>query len=1008
MSNYRGLSVAGQSYLENNRNFKIAHLVRIETASSTPANRSYYTVTDSSQAIRFIPQDGVTASEEEVYLPGRLTRLGDITEVMGLGLHKVSLEFNGVMQEEVDKAVIPNKQTGNGLEQSYLNKAVRIYRIYLDPATNQQVDVTGVTPHADNTTITSEPLILFEGVVSGIDIREDISGTPSITWQVSNHFADFNRLNGRITDDATHRALNSEGVSADAVKSPGYATDLGFAHANQSISVLAEYTTIEKAYRLKKKKKWFGLYTSYKMEEYEEEVDKEVDLEFHLSAKALPTVYGTRKIEGIPVFVDTLANDPSIVYVVYAFCEGEIEGFLDFYIDEQPIICTQALDSNERQCLGNAQVGHTVHDQAQLGTLEYPGPPTWPYPTGAPTQHGRQYLYEDAQGKLEFWTYHGTSDQVGAEPLVTIANGPKFFRQPTGANTYWTTDHKLLDTAYIVMKVELQDGDSGRTDIPQLSVVVSGRKTRVWSDAVTSSVDKTTRNPVWQVLDYATSPIFGGGISRDSALGSIDISKFNIDNLLDAAQYYDQTPRDSGNNLTYDPNFCKYWRYLGWEQQAESEMALVEMNSITPNDKSVYDNLTSLSDQCDLSIVMLNGNYYMLPERDTPAITHFDFSELIGAISVKDNTEKTKKNSISASITDPALGWKNNSVTFFNSEYKDADSGIDKKGNLRFNHITNYYCARNLADFELKKSRFSREVNFVVGQKGMLLYPTAIFTLTYSRFNLNNTKFMVQEVRLRSNGTVEVSAKEYDPTIHSLDHGLNSIEIDNVAPVVKSVAPPKNLTIANLADPDHNNTLVPTLTWDASITREVTHYQVWGVGEVTGNTTIFAELTNTSGSYTKRFYNLAPDTYRFYARAVSSQGEFSKVVNTDANPLIITSTPLPNVANLRIENISPIDPTVWYGPDLQVAWDGVEDTVANADLVENYIIQIRTGGDVDIGPEIILPNTAESYSFTLANNVALYAAENAGAVGVYRDLKVAVRSAGTDSANVTSPWTVVG
>ena len=49
-----------------------------------------------------------------------------------------------------------------------------------------------------------------------------------------------------------------------------------------------------------------------------------------------------------------------------------------------------------------------------------------------------------------------------------------------------------------------------------------------------------------------------------------------------------------------------------------------------------------------------------------------------------------------------------NNVVFFDSRYKEADNGIEKKGRLEFSYITNYYTGRNLAALELKRSRYNR------------------------------------------------------------------------------------------------------------------------------------------------------------------------------------------------------------------------------------------------------------------------------------------------------------
>ena len=67
--------------------------------------------------------------------------------------------------------------------------------------------------------------------------------------------------------------------------------------------------------------------------------DRDVDLNFSLSAKYIPVVYGVDKIKGRPIFVDTKSNDSNNVYIADMLCEGEIGGIYDVYIDGQPSIC---------------------------------------------------------------------------------------------------------------------------------------------------------------------------------------------------------------------------------------------------------------------------------------------------------------------------------------------------------------------------------------------------------------------------------------------------------------------------------------------------------------------------------------------------------------------------------------------------------------------------------------------------------------------------------------------
>ena len=109
---------------------------------------------------------------------------------------------------------------------------------------------------------------------------------------------------------------------------PEYATDLGFLHSETTLNQIAIYQTTETRSVLKSKKRggvagFLGQRKYYTVEE-KYQVDNEVDLSVNLQGQHLPIVYGVQRINGIPIFADTDANDSKKVYVAYAISEGEI------------------------------------------------------------------------------------------------------------------------------------------------------------------------------------------------------------------------------------------------------------------------------------------------------------------------------------------------------------------------------------------------------------------------------------------------------------------------------------------------------------------------------------------------------------------------------------------------------------------------------------------------------------------------------------------------------------
>ena len=74
-----------------------------------------------------------------------------------------------------------------------------------------------------------------------------------------------------------------------------------------------------------------------------------------------------------------------------------------------------------------------------------------------------------------FTFYQGKDDQVGDNNLTTIAQAGNFKRQTdyySGEKLYWSPNHRLLDTAYVVMKFTI---DADQTTIPEVEYVIKGK-----------------------------------------------------------------------------------------------------------------------------------------------------------------------------------------------------------------------------------------------------------------------------------------------------------------------------------------------------------------------------------------------------------------------------------------------------------------------------------------------------------------------------------------------------
>lgn len=384
---------------------------------------------------------------------------------------------------------------------SFINREVFIYRGYFQ-----------------NGVIVGAPTCVFKGIITGVNF-EDSESAIKVSWTLSSHWADFAQVRGRVTSDSAHRALDANGAPqpASALK-PIYAYDKGFIHGETSVNMLAKYVVQVEKQDIKSKKGFLGIGAGVKVKKYLVPEDRFTNLDFQIQAKSIPVIYGVRKTEGIPIFADTLATNSAEVYVAAVLSEGEIGGIYDVYINGNSLICNDKADQTARGtqtadqtvevvCRGRSDQGDVLGGETpQLGTVvQYYNdlgeavsislPETnniiavWGYapiidlPFLIPAYSNNYGLVDGdvlrltQPSTMNLSVFTGKSGQRASPELssIALANGFKIQNSYwTGADTYeyWGPNHRLLDTAYVVGKFIIAEGD---TTIPEINFVVRGK-----------------------------------------------------------------------------------------------------------------------------------------------------------------------------------------------------------------------------------------------------------------------------------------------------------------------------------------------------------------------------------------------------------------------------------------------------------------------------------------------------------------------------------------------------
>lgn len=938
------------------------HLVKIETAASTAGSPIYFYLTDAPMNIDF---------NGTVYQGNRITKVGALTMATGLQLHKLNIEVAGEYQEELNRGLV-----GPASNTSYLNKSITVNRIYLE-ANGNIVNMSDSNNGA---------YYYFQGLVTDINIKENTKqGSSTVTWSCANHFEDFNTVNGRLTDDYVHRGLvtiNGVLQASQAAKRVAHQTDSGFKHANKAVDVLAKYTTKETRY--KTKSSWGGFKT--KTVEYQVDVVNELDLRFDLAAKYIPTIYGIRRTPGIPVFIDVDSQSTNDVYIVYVVSEGEIEGFLDVYIDGVPAICSDGTHSSDTYCLGSQQSGHTLGIANNSGVAN-----------DEPVAHGRTLNIRTEHTTADITFYNGKSDQTVDPAMNSLSNSNRFLLQD-GDNTYWDSNCKLLDTAYVVVKYTVNED---ATSIPEFEFVVQGKKVDVYNSPGTSTTDYSL-NPAWQLLDYMYSSMYGG---------SIPIADFEIQSFIDVAAELDQI------DTSYEMGWLKFSRYLGWKDTNAERRQKVQCNTLLPGGQPTIDNIKDVLEQFDGTLNLVDGKYYLSMKRVTSPVAAIDISDIRGAISTKAQNNKDTWNTIQANIEDPAIGWTSNKITFFNNAYKVEDRNLEKKGNISFKHITNYYTARTRAEVALNQSRYSREFTFTVWHKFSHLTPNDVVTLTYDRFGFNNKLLMVNKVVANTDGTFTLSVQDYDPSIYNVSGQSDNGSNEGV--VSPGVPRPTDLHVDDYFGEEIG--VYGVFNWQGVSTGALSHYEVKEGNNryvVPLNQKANIQITGEPATFrgTRPYMelkDLVPQiNYTFSVRTVLLDGRASSWVSASYTAEEINSN-LPLVTGFRVINLEPGYEDKFYGADVELEWDGIVD-----DNVTGYKLEIISGnedgasdelrtvyGSYDISLVVTEPTKA-TFTYLQADNIQHYADVNANAVGIHRDLGFRIKATNANGG-LSREWTYI-
>jgi len=511
-------------------------------------------------------------------------------------------------------------------------------------------------------------------------------------------------------------------------------------------------------------------------------------------------------------------------------------------------------------------------------------------------------------GLLTINKYTGTDGQAADSTLVN-------------ANIGWTSAHKLSGVAYLAIRFKWDQDAFG--SIPIIHAVVQGKKVYDSRTSATATVANSS-NPALCLRDYLTNSRYGKGL----ATGFIDDTLFNT-----AANKCDALVTSYTGSSTQKIFSCNAVINTGQSLISNVKVILSSMRGIMPYSQ---------------------GKYGLVIEDQGSATFAFNESHIIGGISIRSESKKTKFNRIVATFPDPSANWQLNQIEYpiaGSSEeagYLLEDGGVELVKNMNLSCTTNIYSAQDIASIALKRSRNALMVTFNSTSEALNCSVADIVSVTHSTPGWTAKSFRVQKLTLNSDGTVAISLVEHQDSIYpwSVKTEADNIPDTNLPnPLVVGV--PGIPTVSESLYITKNGAGVKAkveLNWTAANDAFVNQYEIQykedgGTKYLHGGTVSDIDV---------EILDIAPKKYYFRIRAINALGASSDWVQTALIEIFGLAAKPNALTNFAAQNVSSL--TI-------LTWDQSTD------------IDVRIGGYIEVRHSSLTSSAGWSSSVSVGNSI---------------------------------------
>jgi|TARA_R100000455_G_C6272949_1_gene130121 hypothetical protein len=590
----------------------------------------------------------------------------------------------------------------------------------------------------------------------------------------------------------------------------------------------------------------------------------------------IPVVYGTRKVGGNVVFLETSGTDNEFLYMAIVLSEGEINDITSIFVNDNLVTFDGDIaDDTERSV-----------DSSDANFFKAPDADS------------------SARSLITIRPHYGTDSQSACSLLSTLSS--------------WTSNHRLRGLAYISLKFEWNPDAFG--SLPTVNAIVQGKK--VYNPnldstvtggsgshrADTSSTWEYSDNPIYQLLDYMRNDRFGMGISN---------SYFDSD----FADW--QTAGD-----VCDTDITPF--------TGASTIDLMDSHTVVDTSKKAIDIVKDFIRGSRSFLNFSAGKYKILVEGSGSAAITLTEDNILGGIQISSKNKNSRYNRVIVNFTNPNKNYQSDTAQFppvdetglasadQHATMKTADGGLLLEGRFDFSMLTNPHQAQEMAEIILRRSRTSLDINIKADATALDLIIGDIVNVTHATPSFSSKPFRVQGMTLNVDHTVTLQCSEHQDSYYAFGTQVAPSTIpDTTLPNPFSVQPPASVTLSDELI-EYSEGIVITrllITVGVSPDKFVDNYevQIKQTLDVDGNavTDTFKEIATGKILSYQHLNVIDKATYQVRVRAVNTIGSKSTFVS-ETRKIVGATEPPADVTNFSVNMLG--------SSQMQLNWD------ANTDL----------------------------------------------------------------------------